>query len=233
MGCDIHMFCEVRNKETGKWEYQSKKFPNKYWDKNKPNKIDEDGYEWNPEFTDYPFSGRSYDTFSILAGVRNGYGFAGVSTGEGFKPISRPKGVPNDASGEYLKKVEDWHGDGHSHSYFTLEEIKRYDWDQTTKKRGIVSVEEYKRIEGKGCPESWCGGVSGADISIAVSPADKKLILMGGSPIGIKGIPHNYVEHFWEDTYRSRATYFLETTLPLLEALGKDEDVRIVFFFDN
>ena len=40
--------------------------------------------------------GRSYDCFAVLAGVRNGRGFAGVDTGDGFNPISKPRGLPND-----------------------------------------------------------------------------------------------------------------------------------------
>lgn len=42
--------------------------------------------------------GRNYNLFSILANVRNGVGFAGCKTGEGFEPIAMPRGFPADAS---------------------------------------------------------------------------------------------------------------------------------------
>lgn len=43
---------------------------------------------------------RHYDVFSILADVRNGYGFAGVKTSSGFVPISDGRGIPDDLSQE-------------------------------------------------------------------------------------------------------------------------------------
>jgi len=39
---------------------------------------------------------RSYDTFAMLANVRNGRGFAGVRTSTGFPVIHEPRGLPND-----------------------------------------------------------------------------------------------------------------------------------------
>ena len=45
-----------------------------------------------------PYGDRNYNLFAILANVRNGTAFAGCKTGEGFNPISNPKGVPSDAS---------------------------------------------------------------------------------------------------------------------------------------
>ncbi len=39
---------------------------------------------------------RHYQLFAVLAGVRNGYGFAGVPTGEPVKPIAEQRGYPAD-----------------------------------------------------------------------------------------------------------------------------------------
>ena len=44
------------------------------------------------------FHDRNYDVFSILADVRNGYGFAGVRTSTGFDPIAPGRGLPSDLS---------------------------------------------------------------------------------------------------------------------------------------
>lgn len=66
MGTDIHLFVETR--VNGVWELRS----------------------------DAPrFSGRNYNEFAILAGVRNGTGFAGCDT-DGFAPIAEPRGLPDD-----------------------------------------------------------------------------------------------------------------------------------------
>lgn len=51
---------------------------------------------------------RHYDVFSILADVRNGYGFAGVVTSSGFNPITSGRGIPDDLSEEiraHLKRI--------------------------------------------------------------------------------------------------------------------------------
>lgn len=57
-------------------------------------------------YTDQFFDDRNYDVFAILADVRNGYGFAGVDTGDGFVPISPPRGLPRDLGPEIRAGVE-------------------------------------------------------------------------------------------------------------------------------
>ncbi len=39
---------------------------------------------------------RSYNTFAMLADVRNGRGFAGIKTSDGFPVIHEPRGLPSD-----------------------------------------------------------------------------------------------------------------------------------------
>ena len=46
--------------------------------------------------------------FAILAGVRNGYGFAGCDTGDGFRPIAPPRGLPGDVSPEVAEEARRW-----------------------------------------------------------------------------------------------------------------------------
>ena len=113
MGTDIHAYLEKKNKK-GKWEFV-KRFP-----------ID-----------------RKYNLFSVLANVRNGYGFAGVKTSDGFNPISKPKGLPEDVS-KITKKESDSLGvDGHSHSWLTLKEIEEFDWSQKAIIYGLVTLDKY------------------------------------------------------------------------------------------
>jgi len=220
MGCDIHMIAEVRD-ESGKWVKIGKAFKNPWYDPNRENKIDpEDGYEWNPEFTDKPYDYRNYDLFSILADVRNGYGFAGVVTGEGFIPISDPKGIPDDASEEAKQFMNSYGGDGHSHSFFTVAELLAYDWDQKSTKQGVVGIGQYEKLKGTGdVPENWCGMVSGP--KILVSKPDEI------TP------ETTHVVYKWEIKYSDHCKNFLSETIPTLDKLGKPEDVRILFFFDN
>lgn len=135
MGCDIHLYVEV--KKNGKWKSADE------WKK------DEDGYV---STVDPIYRGRNYDLFAVLANVRNGYGFAGRPTGEGFNPISHPKGTPKDVSDEVRSKIEDMDSDGHSHSWLTVKELLDFDWAQKTMAYG--SSDTYAAHCGKFFTES-------------------------------------------------------------------------------
>lgn len=94
MGTDIHCVAEIRRpKHGGKWEPALSPIPNKYFQPDEPQ--DESNRK-----LEYPrlIRWRNYDLFAMLAGVRNGRGFAGVVTGAGFNPISEPRGLPDDLS---------------------------------------------------------------------------------------------------------------------------------------
>lgn len=229
MGCDIHTIAEVKNENTGKWESCGKIFPYEYYDPEKESKVDDDGYEWNPKTVVSPYSGRNYDLFAILADVRNGRGFAGIKTGEGFNPIDDPRGIPSDASSETKEFLNSYEGDGHSHSYFTVAELLAYDWDQTTIKCGVIPYSEYLKVkETGGSPESWSGGVSGPKIvtyPMNEIPSDIESRIAGGeSP---------YILYEWKIAYRDHCRFFIEDTIPELMKLGRPENVRMLFFFDN
>jgi hypothetical protein len=229
MGCDIHMFAE--KKVNDKWEKIGKVFPNPYYRPNEESKIEEDGYEWNPKFTDTPYRGRNYDLFAILADVRNGYGFAGIPTGEGFVPISEPKGLPNNVSKEIEDESDGWGGDGHSHSWFTLKEIKDYDWNQTTKSYGVISLDQYKEFKKTGIPpESYSSMISGPNIKVVSAEEMDKIVEENSHEQGIQ----YHVHVVWGTTYKdSVGSFFFEKTLKHLEEQGSDDNVRIVFWFDN
>lgn len=99
MGCDIHFYVEVKHGE--RWQHHSVR--DRYEDANQ----DEDGYrpiDYKRYFKDPLYVGRNYDLFAILADVRNGSGFAGCDTGDGYEPISMPRGLPSDASPEVLEE---------------------------------------------------------------------------------------------------------------------------------
>lgn len=257
MGCDIHLFVEKKNKETGKWEIVKGPNPKiedyREWAKFAESEGDlehaeklrkradeiesgkafekaiQEEKEWREkypedyenyvitieEYCDYmapecyegwAYDGRNYDLFGMLANVRNGWGFAGCDTGDGFKPIAMPKGVPDDASDYYLRKVEEWGCDGHSHSWLTIRELLEYDWHgQRTKKRGWVGEEEFKVYLEKGRPESWSGGVFGGDV-IHVTPAQMRAIIEGH--VAKEEGKEYYTQVEWEVSYYESAKKF-------------------------
>lgn len=237
MGCDIHLYVEKR--VDGKWVTADT------WE------VDED----NPGRKSIPwrghyYSGRNYDLFAILADVRNGVGFAGCDTGDGFNPISPPKGLPEDVCDEIRSESNYWDSDGHSHSWHTLADILSYDWTQRTKQRGWVNSGEYfewdyfRRKDGK-CPESYSGGITGQQIQ-HITEAEmkakidevKKDIEDNKNLRAIRETISNnlrnvYCKVEWETPYYSECREFLACTIPRLLRLGKPEDVRIVFWFDN
>lgn len=171
MGCDIHMWAEIRNRE------QESEFAEKYEDEQKWEKVgaefdypypDEDG---KPQKSEQPYTLRNYDLFGMLADVRNGSGFAGCDTGDGCKPIlgfdeHSLRGFPYNCSLEVAGHAYK-NSDCHSHHYLTLREILDYDWDQVMRNRGFVKAitfSEWHKNGMEGRPSTYCGGVNGEKI---------------------------------------------------------------------
>lgn len=237
MGCDIHFYVEKQNTK-GKWVSADT------W-------VDEedDGrrYKHVPYEKEF-YNGRNYNLFAILANVRNGRGFAGCKTGEGFVPIAQPRGVPKDACEEYIDQVAAMGADGHSHSWFTLRELLDYDWTQTTRLQGWVDFKagekwlRWGRDHGEG-PESYCGGVSGGSVKhISVQELEQlcekyRKLTREGQEAMLTQMAHTYAMVSWTETYYQAASHFWSDVIPKLLKLAGGVDgvdkVRIVFFFDN
>ena len=129
--------------------------------------------------------------------------------------------------------------------WFTVAELLAYDWTQLTKLRGYVSAAEYyewnrwRREDGES-PESYCGDVSGASIE-KISETDlRQRIEATTSGDWYRSedkvreeLASVYCQVEWETAYYKSAREFLSNTMPRLWRLGKPEDVRIVFWFDN
>jgi hypothetical protein len=271
--CEVRKLYPNRQAEaSGKWAVVGAVFDNiyayedttpvvnEYWIEHAPKYDDTPGatndafYEYEPPASTWgelksvsPYDGRNYDLFAMLADVRNGRGFAGCNTGDGFTPISEPKGVPDDASAYYKWQANRYGVDGHSHSWLTLAELKAYDWHgQFTHKRGWVAMDEYKTFLEKGHPESWSGGVSGGSVKHVTNAEMDKLIADGVNSPGLMSGPHDftaphyYTQVEWKIAYAESADWFLEHSIPVMEklagnsdVLGGAEGVRMVFFFDN
>ncbi len=210
MGCDIHMFAEKKVKTSsyvsyfnGKkqkfkpfWSQIKDSFKNPYFDPTEPLS------EYNLPQSDEPYQGRNYTLFSFLADVRNYHE---------IKPLSAPRGVPKDLSEGIKEEVEKWDGDGHSHSYFTLEELDKVEWSKTiVKQEGLVDPENYKIFKKTGRPSEWCGGTTNKD----------------------------YKNIKWNVSLSEFCDEFCHDALGDLRNLAgreklKPKDIRIVFWFDN
>lgn len=184
MGCDIHAFAE--RKSEGKWKQIKREF--------KHNTFGE-GYYFEDELD----MGRNYELFAFLADVRNS---------DGIIPISQPKGIPEDASLGYLAEVEDWDGDGHSHSYFTLAELKtipRKLLNQKINDRRIILAKD-----DKGQVTETCRGTNGKNLGEVGERKIFTLFQRDKTPI------QTLIEELEEVRYEN-----------------EDDEIRLVFFFDN
>lgn len=205
MGCDIHLFVEAKNPETGKWEHR-------------------------PDAPQY--DRRNYNVFAILADVRNGYGFAGVVTGKGFNVIAQPRGIPGDISPKVAKANDDWSGDGHSHSFLILKELLDFNWEQTTQHQGVVSAKEYEYAKATGKPQSWAGGVWGPRIQ-HVSNEEMDVIIANNEATEEHYTVFLWEESYKDsaDDFYFEFLVALKDFAATKELLS--EDIRIVFWFDN
>jgi len=142
---------------------------------------------------------RAYDMFGILADVRN-YVNA--------KPISGPKGVPEDASDFVAQEIVDWDIDGHSHSWLTWEEISKYDWEQKSLDERVSTIEKATGKE-----------LSKASYTYLQDKPDPRFELKH-----LERIMKELVPQSWKD--------FFDDMKDFAERFGA-ENVRIVFWFDN
>jgi hypothetical protein len=259
MGTDIHMYVERR--DNGEWKLVAPPPAPPKSERTKTRK-DRGGKEYEyvspfwgpygcmydrgpPDVDDDPeyarlsrmhwYRNRNYDVFAILTGtVRNGVGFAGCDMGDGFHGIvSEPRGVR--AVGSWTAHAS-W---DHSEGWLLLSEILAFNWDQVTRKRGVIPLrpgtDQSDRSDtnyvswraNKGAPKSYCGDVAGPSIRVVTeSEADR---ILGAPP----DLNRYYVRVQWTETYREAAEDFLAFVNQMLVPLGDATDTRLVFGFDS
>lgn len=246
MGCDIHLFVEVR--KDGKWE--AIKDIDKYALKQAQEDLDYFrcfGADEMPGYTEMDFierveqesqpkymflyNGRNYNLFSMLAGVRNGY----RSNGNTYEitPIDYARGVPSDASDAYKQYADEWGVDGHSHSYFTLTELDDPSyWLATEKFGGYMTPEAFKNhMEDK----SACYYFSAdSEPYTVISNEEMKAYVESDNYDPFCHHLRTFLE--WYMPRCKLDSYFYNEVLGYLRKLGEEygkDNVRIVFFFDN
>lgn len=196
MGCDIHLFTERKrsiNNEQ-KWVNADNWKLNPYYEEN--NEDGENKYELNSAY-----SHRNYALFSILADVRND---------SENKPISEPKGLPEDISEVVKAESDKWDSDGHSHSYFTMKELyDYYEQNNIVKFSGLVDENGVKEIEAGKMPNWWCKGSTQENLVWKEWKQENYVL---------KNFIEALEKHFESDYYRKEED---------------SEKYRIVFWFDN
>lgn len=195
-----------------------------------------------PIKTNWDFD-RNYTLFAILAGVRNGYGFAGCYRHEPLVPIAEKRGLPDwfkigdyitDEYGDfgdegcsyfcndYSPDFKEFMGE-HSFTYMTIKEILDWEgWNNYLSQGGVVSVGHYEETIAKGKePESWCGGVSGGGVVVVTEDEYKS------------GVKATHVKCFWksEQSLGEMYSWFLEEIERIKNEYG--EDVYLVIGFDS
>lgn len=202
MGCDIHMFCEENRTINNIKSWVSADYfkLNSYYDKN----VDDD-YKKEYEIVEL-FAGRNYFMFTALCGVRD---YTELSP-----KISEPRGIPDDATELVKRECAEIDCDGHSHSFVTLKEVKRFiDLNEPVKVTGLITPKQaddldYCNIK----PDSWCQGTS-----------DKTYVRRSWERTGDNPLQDLYIAM----CERFRKYY--------PDSIGEEEmdDFRIIFWFDN
>jgi hypothetical protein len=179
---------------------------------------------------------RNYDVFAMLADVRNGHGFAGIDTGEGFTPIAPPRGLPEDASSTVLEESESWGVDGHSHSFFTLRELLDLEttgyWDNITVHRGAMDREQFEENVTAGNVHSVVK-VQGSKSTYESVPGNHALLdrrPVNGYSGSIHGPdPDDLFSIEWAETYRDSASWLLSRTIPALVEVASSYNTSHLF----
>jgi hypothetical protein len=179
---------------------------------------------------------RNYQIFSILADIRNGYGFAGCPTGDAVTPISEPRGLPDDFGRDNDGRHEDHYMGDHSFSWLLLSEMNDYANHNallSVGKTGVLTLEHYLAIRELGPnaqPLEWCGSVVGRDIvTLSVDEIEK------GFAKNTPMLPGKvYVQYDWTVNL-IKSCGFDEVVREIYEAAGKEDprNVRFVFGFDS
>jgi len=191
MGTDIHGVFQRKDKQTSKW------------------------YDIASNYK----QDRHYQLFAVLAGVRNGFGFAGFPTGESVAIISEPRGFPKDFPMDDESHSQ-WMGD-HSHSWLTGKEMLAwYETAPTVLKTGVLDRGTYDSWDGASVPNSYSASIIGQGIVIVKDDEVYKQ----------EQPSWTHIQCTWNSNLREELAYFFEEVARLVSEHG---EVRFVFGFDS
>ncbi len=187
---------------------------------------------------------RHYQLFSVLAGVRNGTGFAGIKTGDAVTPIADPRGYPEGFElseegsdchpiitldhmdprrrkyHEEGEALEVWMGD-HSHSWLTADEMLAwFESAPVVVQTGILDRADYEDWDRKSPPGRYCGGIGGAGV-----------VLINDNAVVREATPNwTHIRCEWDAELNVELAYFFNEVARLKAEHGT---VRFVFGFDS
>lgn len=146
---------------------------------------------------------RTYDMFGLLAGVRN-Y--------TDCKPISNPRGLPEKVSWQVKDSLEKWGSDAHSRSWLSVKDFKEHDWEL----------------------ESLDGRVSTIDKNTGKELSKASYTFLQDHPDEAEkqNVELKHLTRKAKDLIPFAWVCFIDYMKSLAENYG-DENVRIVFWFDN
>lgn len=211
MGCDIHVYTEMKL-DDGTWWCCDHFTPNQYYI---PSEDGDDSEEVEGPWRVVPiYSDRYYELFATLAGVRN-Y--------NDTKPIDEARGLPADVSKHVREEADRWGDDGHSFSWLLASELFAYKAKKPFYKvSGYVSPTDAFYLDELGkIPEEWCRYTSDEswvrrEWLVPYSVLDNL----------IKAIKERMTEVYW-------IWDFLDDGEREKRILDKANQFRIVFWFDN
>lgn len=201
---------------------------------------DDDG-KWQDVVSKFE-ENRHYQLFAVLAGVRNGAGFAGVKTGEPVVPISEPRGFPEDFEivdeenhpiasfavlPEWRRKyrsegdpLEVWMGD-HSHTWLTAEEMLRwFSSAPVVVQIGVLERAEYEKWDRTSPPGIYYGEICGSSTKV----------INDNQPEREQNPNWTHIRCEWDAPLKKELSYFFDEVKRLQETHG---EVRFVFGFDS
>jgi hypothetical protein len=150
--------------------------------------------------------------------------------------------MPVDMSPTVAEVYEDWSGDAHSASWYSLDELLTWDWDSAAgHNSGIVDVETFRHyLKTKESPNSYCQGVGGPNVVVADAAWLAEQLLREQTQPGLflkEGISY-YARLNWPQTYKDMAGEQFLKVLQELKGIAEaeklpTEHIRICFYFDN
>ena len=216
MGCDITLFCEGFISSFG---HKDKRWINiDYWYREdvwpKCNIVNDSGFT----FDDLIENRRDYGLFYLLAGVR------GSDKENSYLPISKAKGLPEQMDGLIKNYYKEFYeidfsvegADFYDASYLTLKELKDSGYGDVMRLKGWVKEKEYEKAL-----EWWKRGLK--------------------YQLNFVDVKCNEWEHQgrvlkeWDGYLNLNLIYMIEKMEYLKEKrnIKNDEEIRIVFWFDN